>query len=1294
MLNSFNQTPVYMSYSPSFRKFLFLVITFSVYLFPKLGSGQGVLWGVTEKGGNGVGLIYRVNTDGSNQVVHQRLYYNYPGYRPQGKMTVAANGKLYGMTTKGGEEDLGVIFEFDRATGVYNKKFEFSSLGATGAAASGPLLQASNGKFYGFLSQGPLAGNYGVIFEFDATNNSFVKKYTFSGSANGLYPSSPLLASNGKLYGTTSLGGVDNGGVLFEYNLASSTFQKKIEFGSFGWKCVSANLIQAPNGFIYGTGLVLSTGIGFLFKYDPATNGITKVADGMSIDASIHQYNGKIYGIGSSAIFEFDLSTEIKTLRYTFPSNGIDGNEHQGLISASNGKLYGTAKTGGIGVSSSNLGYGVLYEFDLTTNVFTKKYDFYNDNSGMVKPTGTLVEAPDGILYGFVLDNILYEGGRIFSYSPASGTVTEKFMFANSSNGKHPQNRVTKAANGVFYCTSKFGGYYKGGTIVGFNPTLPQDHYQSFGVMGSFGPLEAAPSVGAHPEGGITLAPNGKMYGITSSGGTYGYGTIHETQPGTGVNTGNGSTSVKYHFPTQHSVEGSKCELTVSSNGKLYGMTSVGGANNLGTIYEYTTSPATVTTVFSFNGANGSTPYASLVESSSGKMYGMTYAGGTNGHGVIFEFNPATSTVIKLFDFNNASTGSAPRGNLIQASNGKLYGMTSAGGSNAQGVLFEFNLTTSTFTKRADFNSLTSGANPYGSLYQSPNGKLYGTAYTGGANNLGTLFEFDPATNTLTKKLDFNGTNGANPVGTFLYDSYTPLLEQVITFQAIPNKTYGDPAFNIIASSSSGLPLTLMVSSSPPDAVSISGNTITILKPGNVGVYANQAGNATYHPATQVVQGFTINPLTPVITITSPSSGIVGTSIPLTVNKGGSTGAVSYTVSPGTGSASITSSTLSPLSAGTVTITANVAGQGVYGPGTTTQVFTVLSKQNQTINFPPITPVARCAGSTFTLSGTATSGLPVTFTSSSNTIASISGNTVTVNAAGNFTITAGQVGNATFNAAPNVVQTFTGIAKPVATITPGGSTNFCQGSSITLTANPGDAGNTYLWSTGAATRTITVSTAGTFSVVVTNTTGCSSNSVSVTTTIKSTPAVYIAATYDLCTNGYTRLTATNVTGATSYSWSTGSTASFINIYSAGTRTVTVTFSNGCIRTASYTVGVCAPPPDPCDPPIEATAAKGTPCEEQIALKKEKELFLDQTSVYPNRANESMTISIPQPAKSELKVFVYSQFGQVVFSGKIPTNSDNLFIETRAMSNGMYMVHVEVPGGKKNEVVNRKVMIQH
>jgi hypothetical protein len=200
--------------------------------------------------------------------------------------------------------------------------------------------------------------------------------------------------------------------------------------------------------------------------------------------------------------------------------------------------------------------------------------------------------------------------------------------------------------------------------------------------------------------------------------------------------------------------------------------------------------------------------------------------------------------------------------------------------------------------------------------------------------------------------------------------------------------------------------------------------------------------------------------------------------------------------------------------------------------------------------------------------------------------------------------------------------------------------------------------------------------------------------VSVTTTIKSTPAVYIAATYDLCTNGYTRLTATNVSGATSYSWSTGSTASFINVYSAGTRTVTVTFSNGCTRTASYTVGVCAPPPDPCDPPVEATAAKGTPCEEQITLKKEKELFLDQTSVYPNRANESITISIPQHTKSELKVFVYSQFGQVVFSGKIPANSDNLFIETRSLSTGMYMVHVEVPGGKKNEVVNRKVMIQH
>jgi uncharacterized repeat protein (TIGR03803 family) len=152
------------------------------------------------------------------------------------------------------------------------------------------------------------------------------------------------------------------------------------------------------------------------------------------------------------------------------------------------------------------------------------------------------------------------------------------------------------------------------------------------------------------------------------------------------------------------------------------------------------------------------------VQASDGKLYGMTVNGGANNNGVLFQYDPATSTYTKKLDFNGATKGSNPSfGSLMQASDGKLYGMTWQGGVNNMGVLFQYDTATSTFTKKLDFAGATNGRSPYGSLMQASDGKLYGMTYSGGANDMGVLFQYDTATSTFTKKLDFNGANGSNP---------------------------------------------------------------------------------------------------------------------------------------------------------------------------------------------------------------------------------------------------------------------------------------------------------------------------------------------------------------------------------------------------------------------------------------------------------------------------------------------------------------------------------------------------
>jgi uncharacterized repeat protein (TIGR03803 family) len=149
----------------------------------------------------------------------------------------------------------------------------------------------------------------------------------------------------------------------------------------------------------------------------------------------------------------------------------------------------------------------------------------------------------------------------------------------------------------------------------------------------------------------------------------------------------------------------------------------------------------------------------------------MTRLGGTNDFGVIFEYDIATNTITKKVDFTGTN-GESPTGNLVQAPNGKLYGMTERGGANTIGVLFEYDPATNVYSKKLDFNGTVNGGTPNGSLELSSNGKLYGFTTSGGANSFGVLFEYEAATSTYTKKQDFAGPNGAYPYKGSLLFSY------------------------------------------------------------------------------------------------------------------------------------------------------------------------------------------------------------------------------------------------------------------------------------------------------------------------------------------------------------------------------------------------------------------------------------------------------------------------------------------------------------------------------------------
>lgn len=270
-----------------------------------------------------------------------------------------------------------------------------------------------------------------------------------------------------------------------------------------------------------------------------------------------------------------------------------------------------------------------------------------------------------------------------------------------------------------------------------------------------------------------TKAQN-QFYGMTRLGGANNLGTIFKTDA-----NGANCTILKDLIST----DGTQPQgaLMQANDGKLYGLASAGGASfSYGTIFQFDPTTNIYTKKINFNSTNGDGPKGSLIQANDGKLYGMTFYGGTNDLGVIFQYDPTTNILIKKVDFSS-TLGNSPAGSLIQATDGNIYGMTSVGGANNLGVLFQYNPITNTYSKKIDFAGTTNGSGPVGSLIQASDGKLYGMTKLGGTNNSGIIFQYDPITSIFNKKIDFTGTSGVAighmPTGSLM--------------QAIDGKMYG-----------------------------------------------------------------------------------------------------------------------------------------------------------------------------------------------------------------------------------------------------------------------------------------------------------------------------------------------------------------------------------------------------------------------------------------------------------------------------------------------------------------------
>jgi uncharacterized repeat protein (TIGR03803 family) len=160
--------------------------------------------------------------------------------------------------------------------------------------------------------------------------------------------------------------------------------------------------------------------------------------------------------------------------------------------------------------------------------------------------------------------------------------------------------------------------------------------------------------------------------------------------------------------------------------------------------------------------ADGSLPYAGLIQATNGNFYGTTASGGANGGGTVFEITPG-GTLTTLYSFcsqTNCTDGQEPYAGLVQAGNGYLYGTTSIGGANGNyGTVFKISpkfspsvtlKTLYSFCSQIVSGICTDGQYPYAALVQGAQGHFYGTTPSGGANQAGAVFEFVDENNLST----------------------------------------------------------------------------------------------------------------------------------------------------------------------------------------------------------------------------------------------------------------------------------------------------------------------------------------------------------------------------------------------------------------------------------------------------------------------------------------------------------------------------------------------------------------
>jgi uncharacterized repeat protein (TIGR03803 family) len=372
----------------------------------------------------------------------------------------------------------------------------------------------------------------------------------------------------------------------------------------------------------------------------------------------------------------------------------------------------------------------------------------FNTSGGFPSYSGVIADA-SGNLYGTTVDGGAYGFyGTVFELTPsASGGWTQRVLHSFNNDGTDgyiPYGSLILDPSGNLYGTTTYGGTYGFGTVFKVTP-IGGDWTET--ILHNFNHNGVD---GAVPYSGLIFDAPGNLYGTTGEGGAYDSGTAFELIPSAG---GQWTETILHSFIRNGSdglypTEG----LIFDTSGNLYGTTTAGGAFNWGVLYRLTTTPTgkwTEKLVHNFGPADG-IPNPGLVFDASGNLFG-TGTIGSYGFGTVFELTPKagggfSEKIVHAFR-NFGHDGIDPSAGPIMDASGNLYGTTQGGGAYGYGTVFELMPKADGGWSEKILHSLRKGQDgylPYGVLAVDASGNLYGTTTAGGTYNDGIIFEVSP----------------------------------------------------------------------------------------------------------------------------------------------------------------------------------------------------------------------------------------------------------------------------------------------------------------------------------------------------------------------------------------------------------------------------------------------------------------------------------------------------------------------------------------------------------------------